>query len=79
MTLLQHMKHILAPVIKSNTPKIQASMKTLKSILALAALTLLLASCGDSDCKNCSINGDYIGEYCGDARKSLEADGAKCK
>ena len=54
-------------------------MKTLKSIFALAVLALLLASCGDSDCKNCSFNGDYIGEYCGDTLKSVEADGAKCK
>ncbi|WP_343849299.1 hypothetical protein [Algoriphagus jejuensis] len=55
-------------------------MKTIKSVFALLALTLLLASCGDSDCKNCSFNGDYIGELCGDDLKVAEdTDGMKCK
>lgn len=54
-------------------------MKTLKSILALAALALLLASCGDSDCKNCSIDG-VIFELCGDDLKEAQSiDGVKCK
>jgi major membrane immunogen (membrane-anchored lipoprotein) len=55
-------------------------MKTLKSILALVALTLMLASCGDSDCKNCSMDGDFIGELCGDDLKEAESlSNVRCK
>lgn len=55
-------------------------MKTLKSILAVAFLSIILSSCGDSDCKDCSIEGDSMGEYCGENLKEAESTpGVRCK
>lgn len=55
-------------------------MKTLKSIFAIALLLVAFSSCGDSDCKNCEVYGDFVGELCGDQLKAAEAtDGYKCK
>lgn len=79
MIPLRNLKHTL---VLSNEPhtQIKVSMKTFKSILALFALTVLLTSCSDSDCKNCSLNGDFIGEVCGENLKIAEdTDGMECK
>jgi len=55
-------------------------MKTVRSIFALVLLVVMFSSCDDSDCKDCEMDGDYIGERCGDALKEMEGvSGVKCK
>ena len=55
-------------------------MKILKSIFAIALLLVVFSSCGDSDCKNCEMDGDFIGELCGDDLKEAESlSNVKCK
>jgi|GEM_PF-4576768 len=55
-------------------------MKTVRSIFALVLLIVFVSSCDDSDCKDCSVNGDFIGELCGDDLKEAEStSGVKCK
>ncbi|WP_343850000.1 hypothetical protein [Algoriphagus jejuensis] len=49
-------------------------------MLPLAALPVLPAFCGNSDCKNCSLDGDYIGELYGvELKVAQDIDGKKCK
>ena len=55
-------------------------MKLLKSFFAVASLVVLFSSCGGSDCKTCDIDGDLLGELCGeDLKKAEDTDGVRCK
>ena len=56
------------------------NMKTVRSFFALVLLVVIFSSCDDSDCKDCEIDGDFIGERCRDSLKEIETvAGVRCK